>query len=106
MPLDPKIAAPFDTPWFNKQDKTWFNSLNKSVNYPLVLTGDSDEFAQEVAVKWRDEGFSVTYIPLGIGGQDWVRRVHAAGEAGGVGEYYAIVGAACAPSMWFGTTAD
>jgi len=77
----------------------FFNELNKSKIPHLVLTAETDDFDDEVTQQWRDEGFDAVYVPMGEdggggggGGAEHVRRVHAAGDAFGPGEYYGIVG--------------
>ena len=92
MAADGKKNA-FDTPWFNSQRKDFFNSLNKSVNYNLVLTAETEDFDQETEQQWRDEGFRTKYVPLLEGGNSYIDRVHREGDAFGAAEYYGIVGA-------------
>ncbi|KAK3677220.1 hypothetical protein LTR78_002758 [Recurvomyces mirabilis] len=91
---------PFDTPWFNSQPKDFFNSLNKSKNYNIVLTAETDDFDEETITQWREEGFVVKYVPLGNdGGQRYVQRVRLAGDTFGAAEYYAIVAFSDAASL-------
>jgi len=80
----------FDTPWFNKQDNSFFNSLNKSVVPHIVLTAETDDFDEETTQQWKDEGFDTAYVPLLGGGNDFINRLHRTGDAFGVSEYYAI----------------
>ena len=82
----------FDTPWFNQQDKSFFNSLNKSKVVHIIIAGDSDDFSEEVTEQWAAEGFCVSYVPLGNGGKDFLARIKTAGDNTGVGEQYAVVG--------------
>ncbi len=82
----------FNTPWFNQQDPSFFNALNKSKVVHVILCADSDDFAEEVIQQWRAEGFNVLYVPFGSGGKDFVERVRRTGENTGVGEQYAVVG--------------
>jgi hypothetical protein len=82
----------FDTPWFNQQDKSFFNSLNKSKIVHVIIAGDSDDFSEEVTEQWLAEGFMVHYVPLGNGGKDFLARIKNAGDNTGVGEQYAVVG--------------
>ncbi|EMD00099.1 hypothetical protein BAUCODRAFT_102413 [Baudoinia panamericana UAMH 10762] len=81
----------FDTPWFNSQGNDFFNSLNKSKNLNIVLTAETEDFDEETTQQWRDEGFATKYVPLLDGGKEYVQRVHQAGDAFGVSEYYGIV---------------
>ncbi|KAK3117611.1 hypothetical protein LTR53_000839 [Teratosphaeriaceae sp. CCFEE 6253] len=81
----------FDTPWFNSQRKDWFNSLNKSEHYNIVLTAETEDFDQETAQQWRDEGFRTRYVPLLDGGEQYINRIHNEGESFGAAEYYGIV---------------
>jgi hypothetical protein len=82
----------FDTPWFNQQDKSFFNSLNKSKIVHVIIAADSDDFSEEVTQQWHDEGFNIIYVPLGNGGKDFLARIKSAGDNTGVGEQYAVVG--------------
>jgi len=90
----PKKKDAFDTPFFNKQDGGFFNSLNQSKVPHLILAAETDDFTDEVTQQWRDEGFDTVYVPLGEEnvGNEFVKRVHAIGDKFGVGEYYGIVG--------------
>lgn len=82
----------FNTPWFNQQDPSFFNSLNKSKVAHVILTAESEDFADEVTQQWRDEGFNVVYVPFGNGGNDYATRIRMTGDSLGVGEQYAVVG--------------
>lgn len=86
------VNMSFNTPWFNQQDPSFFNSLNKSKTVHVILCADSEDFAEEVVQQWLAEGFNVIYVPFGKGGKDFVGRVQRAGENVGVGEQYAVVG--------------
>lgn len=95
----------FNTPWFNSQPKDFFNSLNKSKNYNLVLTAETEDFDEETIAQWQDEGFVVKYVPLLNGGSGYVKRVQSAGDTFGVAEYYGIVGGSISntlPQNWEG----
>ncbi|KAK3628817.1 hypothetical protein LTR56_018436 [Elasticomyces elasticus] len=81
----------FDTPWFNSQSKEFFNTLNKPENYNIVLTSDTEDFDEETSQQWRDEGFQTTYVPALNGGDQYIKRVHNAGDGFGAAEYYCIV---------------
>jgi hypothetical protein len=91
----------FNTPWFNSQDRSFFNSLNKSTVSHIVLTAETEDFADEVTQQWRDEGFHVVYVPLeGSGnGNEYVARVKQVGESLGVSEQYAVVGNTSRPGI-------
>lgn len=82
----------FNTPWFNNQDRNFFNHLNKSTTQHLIITAEDDEFDEELELKWRSEGFNTAYVPMGKGGNDYVQRLHMTGENFGTAEYYGIVG--------------
>lgn len=84
----------FDTPWFNSQDRSFFNTLNKSTLTHIVLTAETEDFADEIIQQWKDEGFNVVYVSLEGSGTpaQYVARVKATGEALGVSEQYAVVG--------------
>lgn len=82
----------FDTPWFNSQDRSFFNSLNKSKLAHVILTAETEDFADEVTQQWQTEGFHTQYVALLSGGNDYIKRVHAMGDSFGPSEQYAIVG--------------
>ncbi|OQO12474.1 hypothetical protein B0A48_03116 [Cryoendolithus antarcticus] len=83
----------FDTPWFQQQDRSFFNTLNKSSKTHILLTAETADFAEEVTQQWKDEGFNVVYVPLEGSGSaaQYVARVKQEGEALGVSEQYAVV---------------
>lgn len=81
----------FNTPWFNSQDRSFFNVLNKSKVAHVILAAETDDFDEETEQQWKDEGFHVQYVPLEKGGSDFVQRLHNVGENFGVSEQYAIV---------------
>ena len=87
-----QAKSAFDTPWFNKQDKSFFNSLNQTKTAHVLLTAETEDFDEETTQQWRDEGFNTAYVPLLNGGDEYINRVHNVGDAFGVSEYYAIVG--------------
>jgi len=82
----------FNTPWFNQQDPSFFNALNKSKVVHVIIAAESEDFAEEVIQQWQSEGFNVIYVPFGNGGKDFVARVKNTGDNIGVGEQYAVVG--------------
>ena len=82
----------FNTPWFSKQDKSFFNSLNKSKVAHVILTAETEDFAEEVQEQWQQEGFHVVYVPFMDGSNDFINRIRLTGDAFGVGEQYAVVG--------------
>ncbi|WPH04286.1 Hypothetical protein R9X50_00717500 [Acrodontium crateriforme] len=91
----------FNTPWFNNQDRNFFNHLNKPTTQHLIITGEDDEFDEAIEEKWRGEGFNTAYVAMGQGGAEFIQRVHRAGEGFGTAEYYGIVGNACPFSFFF-----
>lgn len=82
----------FNTPWFNSQDPSFFNSLNKSKIAHIALCAETEDFDEEVMQAWKDEGFHCVYVPLLEGGDDFIRRLHIVGDQFGVSEQYAVVG--------------
>lgn len=82
----------FDTPWFNSQDNSFFNSLNKTNIPHIVLAAETEDFDEEVTQQWKDEGFDAAYVPLLNGGSEFIKRIHTIGDTFGAGEYYGIVG--------------
>ena len=87
----------FNTPWFNNQDPSFFNSLNISKTHNILLSGETEDFAEEVTQQWRAEGFNVVYVPLLGGGNDYIDRIHNTGNGFGPSEQYAIVGTVMRP---------
>ena len=82
----------FDTPWFNSQDNSFFNTLNKSKIPHLVVCGETEDFDEEAIQQFKDEGFDVAYVPMLDDGQNFIDRIHRTGDSFGVSEYYGIVG--------------
>lgn len=59
----------------------------------LFLTAETDDFDQDIIEAWANEGFSVTYVPLGDGGAEYTRTLHSiADSVVGLSDHYAIVG--------------
>lgn len=56
------------------------------------MAAETEDFDEEIPQQFKDEGFDTAYVPLLNGGQEFVDRVHRAGDNFGVGEYYGIVG--------------
>lgn len=46
----------------------------------LYFTAESDDFDAATLVEWRDEGFRVEYVPMGDGGDEYVRRLDRLGK--------------------------
>lgn len=102
--------AAFNTPWFNQQDRSFFNMLNSGLladldpssirtdSFPeskvahLVLAAETEDFDEETMQQWVDEGFDVRYVPFLGGGDDFIKRIHFTGDTFGPSEQYAIVG--------------
>lgn len=82
----------FNTPWFNSQDQGFFNQLNVSKVQHVIVTGETEDFAEEVLDGWRAAGFDTHYAPLLDGGKEYIARLKQLGESMGVGESYAFVG--------------
>ncbi|KJX95047.1 hypothetical protein TI39_contig4137g00004 [Zymoseptoria brevis] len=89
----------FNTPWFNSQDRSFFNVLNKSKIAHVVLAAETEDFDEETEQQWKDEGFHVQYVPLLKGGDDFINRVHTTGDTFGVSEQYAIIAYGDAASL-------
>lgn len=86
--------AAFNTPWFNSQDRSFFNSLNKTKIAHLAICAETEDFDEEILQAWMDEGLHCAYVPLLKGGEDFIKRLHTVGDNFGVSEQYAIVGMA------------
>lgn len=85
----------FNTPWFNSQDPSFFNVLNKTKVPHVVLCAETEDFDEDLIQTWTDEGFHTVYCPLLNGGENFIKRVHTIGDNFGVSEQYAIVGRHC-----------
>ncbi|KAF2266502.1 NTF2-like protein [Lojkania enalia] len=57
----------------------------------LYVTAEDDEFDPETLRSWSEEGFKVSYLPMGQGGKTYVNTLHHLGDGLGIGERYAIV---------------
>lgn len=93
-------GSAFDTPWFNSQDKSFFNQLNKNKIPRLVITGETEDFDEETIQQFKIEGFDTAYVPMLNGGKEFIERIHRTGDSFGVGEYYGIVGNAPEPIIY------
>lgn len=59
----------------------------------LYFTAESDEFDGMTLAEWRNEGFQVEYVPMGDGGDDYVRKLERMAKKNlGPCETYGIVG--------------
>jgi hypothetical protein len=91
----------FDTPWFNSQEKSFFNHLNKNKIPRLVICGETEDFDEETILQFKHEGFDAAYVPMLNGGKEFIDRIHRTGDSFGVGEYYGIVGNAPVTTYFF-----
>ena len=64
----------------------------------LYITAEDDDFDAETIRAWTDEGFKVSYLPMGKGGKTYVNALHHLGDNLSIGERYAIVGICPSPS--------
>lgn len=55
---------------------TGFLSFN-SLPPRLIVTSEDDEFDETTLQHWRDEGYDVTYLPMGEGGKPYVDALKA-----------------------------
>ena len=84
----------FDTAWFNSQDNSFFNQLNKTKIAHLVICGETEDFDEEAIKQFKDEGFDTAYVGLENAGNGFINQIHNTGDTFGAGEYYGIVGKA------------
>ena len=71
----------------------FFSHLKAARTQHILLAAETDDFDEATSNDWMDEGFQVTYVPLGEGGPEFTRRLHAvADEVVGISDRYAIVG--------------
>ena len=89
----------FDTPWFNSQDNSFFNQLNKTKIPHLVICGETEDFDEETIRQFKDEGFDTAYVGLENAGNDFINQIHRTGDTFGAGEYYGIVGKVPLPTI-------
>lgn len=67
--------------------------LRISKAWHVVLTAETDDFDEETTLDWQEEGFDTVYVPLGEGGDEYIRRLHAVADSEtSINERYAIVG--------------
>lgn len=72
-----------------------------SDNFPrdppkLYITAESDDFDVLTLGEWRDEGFSVEYIPMGNGGDEYLRKLERLAKRNlGPCETFGIIGESC-----------
>ena len=62
----------------------------------LFITAETDtvdEFDQITLKHWRDEGFDVTYVPMGKGGKTYAETLKSIPNSLPLGEYFGIIGA-------------
>ena len=71
----------------------FFSHLRAAQTHHVFLTAETDDFDEATTADWQDEGFKVTYVPLGDGGNEYIRRLHdVARDVVGVSDRYAIIG--------------
>jgi hypothetical protein len=64
----------------------------------LYITAETDhvsEFDQITLKHWRDEGFDVSYIPMGKGGKAYAEELKAIPNSLPLGEYFGVIGNTC-----------
>jgi hypothetical protein len=91
LPFKSSNMSAFNTPWFNSQERNFFDVLNKTKIPNVVLCAETEDFDEELMKQWVDEGFRCAYVPLLNGGAAFISRVHKVGDGFGVSEQYAIV---------------
>ena len=72
----------------------FLTSFNTTVP-KLFITAETDsvdEFDQITLRHWREEGFDVTYIPMGRGGKTYAEQLKSIPNSLPLGEYFGIVG--------------
>lgn len=78
---------------FTPVNEPFLKYLNVQKTPYVFLTAETDDFDDITLQEWSDEGFIVTYVPLGNGGAEYTRRLHATADAKvGISDRYAIVG--------------
>ena len=62
----------------------------------LYITAEDKEFDELTISEWQDEGFQVQYVPMGKGGDSYVRKIEKLGKKKlGPCETFGIVGRSC-----------
>ena len=72
----------------------FLTSFNRSVP-KLFITAETDtvdEFDQVTLQHWHEEGFDVTYVPMGKGGKGYVEKLKSIPNSLPLGEYFGIIG--------------
>lgn len=73
-------------------DDNFFTHLRLRKTFHIFISAETDDFDPSITRDWRNEGFSVTYVPFGNGGADYVRKIQGlADRQVGVSEQYAII---------------
>ena len=78
----------------------FLTSFNTTVP-KLFITAETDnasEFDQITLKHWREEGFDVTYIPMGRGGKAYQEQLKNIPNSLPLGEYFGIVGTCYSPT--------
>lgn len=65
------------------QSGTGFLSFN-SLPPRLLITSEDDEFDQTTLQHWKDEGYDVTYLPVGEGGKPYIQALKSVPDELGV----------------------
>lgn len=63
----------------------------------LFLTAESADFDSITVQDWKDEGYSVTYMPFVGSKKEYIRKLHHLADPLELGEKYAIVGLLLSP---------
>jgi hypothetical protein len=72
----------------------FLTSFNTTVP-KLFITAETDtvaEFDQMTLRHWREEGFDVTYVPMGKGGKRYIETMKSIPNSLPLGEYFGIIG--------------
>ncbi|QIX00734.1 hypothetical protein AMS68_006251 [Peltaster fructicola] len=80
----------FDTPWFSSNE-SFFNKLNVAKDKHIIISGETEDFAEEIREQWQTNGFIAHYVPFRESFNDLIQRIQQAGEAIPVGDSYAVV---------------
>lgn len=75
------------------------NTFNTTVPklYITAETESAQDFDQECLKQWQEEGFDVTYIPMGAGGSAYSQHLKAIPDTIPLGDNFGIIGAQPTP---------
>ncbi len=70
-----------------------FSWNNTSQKPRIIIAAEEDDDCDDIALQhWKEEGFEVTYLPLGDNQKGFVQQLYSYADDLELGEEYAVVG--------------